>query len=88
MELESWGDGPLDATNFRAICFQPGEQKIWDVVPHGGKGGTGGRGAVRKKKLESYAMSEDCLTLNIYVPLVSHLPYCPSDPQSLPICLP
>ncbi|XP_021963036.1 acylcarnitine hydrolase [Folsomia candida] len=69
MELESWGDGPLDATNFRAICFQPGEQKIWDVVPHGGKGGTGGRGAVRKKKLESYAMSEDCLTLNIYVPL-------------------
>lgn len=72
MELESWGESVLDATHFRAICFQPGEQKIWDVVSSSGKtggGGGGGRGSVRKKKLESYTMSEDCLTLNIYVPL-------------------
>jgi carboxylesterase type B len=64
MELESWGEGVLDGSNFRSICYQPGEQRIWDVVYKSG------RGMIRKRKLEQYPMSEDCLTLNIYVPLV------------------
>lgn len=68
MEIGSWGDGILEGTEFGAICFQPGEQKIWDVVRS-----KSGRGVMRKRKLEAYNISEDCLTLNIYVPLVREL---------------
>ncbi|ODM90439.1 Cholinesterase, partial [Orchesella cincta] len=54
----------LNATDFGAICIQPAEQKIWDVLYL-----KNNRVNVRKRKLDNYNMSEDCLTLNIYVPL-------------------
>lgn len=56
----------FNATDFGAICIQPAEQKIWDAVFL-----RQNRAKVQKRKLENYNMSEDCLTLNIYVPLVS-----------------
>ena len=67
MELESWNKDEnevLDGTQFGPICYQPGEQKIWDVVYT-----KSNRAVIRKRKLEQYTMSEDCLTMNIYVPV-------------------
>ena len=65
MPPKTW-DGIYNATTFSPICYQPGEQKIYDVVS------VRNRSTIRKRKLENYPMSEDCLTLNLYVPLVSY----------------
>jgi len=54
----------LNATEFGPICWQPGEQRIYDGVL------VRNRSTLRKRKMENYEMSEDCLTLNIYVPQV------------------
>src|SRR4051812_47332363 len=45
--------------------MQPPDQKIWDVVRV-----KNGNLIMRKRKLENYPMSEDCLFLNIYTPRV------------------
>ncbi|CAG7833300.1 unnamed protein product [Allacma fusca] len=75
MRKNSWDD-IFNATEFSSICIQPGEQRIWDVVQ------VRNRSTIRKRKLDNYNMSEDCLTLNLYVPMTANgsLPYKPVLP--------
>lgn len=56
----------FNATDFGPICIQPADQKIWDGVQMKNH-----KAEMKKRKLSKFNISEDCLTLNIYVELVN-----------------
>lgn len=57
----------FNATEFGPICIQPADQKIWDGVQL--RNELKHKMEMKKRKLSKYNISEDCLTLNIYVEL-------------------
>lgn len=56
-----------NATSFGPFCYQPAAQMVWDIEE---SKRSAGKRVLSRKRLKDYPMSEDCLTLNIYSPVI------------------